>query len=109
MTSLAETHLTVELSERRLGVEVLQAVMTSAVWLCSEVVPTLGPHCLSWKGGPEEDHPGKEANSGGSHMSSLMVAISFECLGYATPHPENMLEETACVARPQLWNVEITI
>lgn len=64
---------------------------------------------LSWKGGPEEDHPGKEANSGGSHMSSLMVAISFECLGYATPHPESMLEETACVARPRLWNVEITI
>lgn len=31
MTSLEETHLTVELSERRLGVEVLQAVMTREV------------------------------------------------------------------------------
>lgn len=28
---------------------------------------------LSWKGGPEEDHPGKETNIGGSHVSSLMV------------------------------------
>lgn len=56
---------------------------------------------LSWKGEQRKTihHPGKEANSRGSHVSSLTVTISFECLGYATPHPESMLEET-CVARP---------
>lgn len=66
---------------------------------------------LSWKGEPEEDRPpsrkrGKQQKKPHVFLDS---SISFECLGYATPHPENMLEETTCVARPRLWNVEIRI
>lgn len=46
---------------------------------------------LSWKGEPEEDHPGRGEQERNPHVF-LDGGISFEGLGYTTPHPENILK-----------------